>query len=1025
MATPMFAILLAAIASANAAGVGGFIKINFPYNSDKASLLSKLTVVVKTPQGSLVDQTEVQPTGYWIIPTTPTYRELIVSVRGPSGIIISPLSKTLTVPFNGEVYFHILGFSVTGNIVTKNSNSQNVPVSAALNVEVTGKNISLTTTSDTDGSYSLGPLVPGEYTVSIKDAIAEPQTIKIVDSSVACPELLITDWPQSGHINFPEGVTPRSISLELSGDATRTFATDKDGFFMLKDLNVGRYHLRCTEEGVSVSELSFQVTSSALAQQLILNFEGVTLSGSVKFPDGTPLAGAVVRLFPSNAVAKSDNEGCFEFTRVLPAAEPSLEVSLAFYTFSVPKLSPITTQKPSFAAVTVVNARIDVFVDCDSADISVSEPIPAAFTLTNKSFSLSAPAGTAVLISAASKCGFEKNEIAVKAPSPLVKFQRIKATVKGSVKCLGDCPASKSVILKNSQYTYEVQFEGDRFEVEDVEFGAYSLAISPPSSAEFRVDAATANVDRKEVDLGVVGSQTAFVFPVTASHEMTVMCGGQLLELKRGLNTVRALGAILTPGDCHIFAPVDLREQNRVVVESIEREIKVLSESPLSKFEVFVNGKRLNAPYKFTQGLDEEITAEVVAVAPYYVEPHRQTVRAPSGCADRSISFEVIRGIEFRGQVFPAIEGINVTASVDGRVIASAVTSTAGEYTLGSHPSNLKVVLSATKPGYNVRLRQGSFDFDVEKLAHVAVTITGAQTEGVLLSLSREDGFAENHFSEGTLTHIYSLAPGKYFLKPILREHEFEPSMSQFELKSGADFAVAFDAVRTRFGISGEVRRITGEAEPDIEIAAVLPTGEQVIETTDERGRFRIGMLPPNATYTLIARASGTSKVSTVTPETLRVRLENEERTGVRFLSLKAQQTVDLLGEVDVPGEFLEALNVILMSGQTVVDRFTFPSRSSNLFYFTNLTMLPYTVKVATTRQLSAELNCPPIDVEGSGSHQSVKIQCSVVHRADEASSASKWVAPAISAASVLVWIVFFNFKTIRDILSDLIPSRK
>ena len=131
----MIAFLFALAVSNYDAGVGGFVKFGFPFTGDKAELLSQLTVVVKTPQGSIVDEAEVQPTGYWIIPT-PTHRELVVSVRGPEGLIFSPQKINVNFPFNSDIDFEILGFSIIGRIVTKTTNGETVHVSAQLTVEV-------------------------------------------------------------------------------------------------------------------------------------------------------------------------------------------------------------------------------------------------------------------------------------------------------------------------------------------------------------------------------------------------------------------------------------------------------------------------------------------------------------------------------------------------------------------------------------------------------------------------------------------------------------------------------------------------------------------------------------------------------------------------------------------------------------------------------------------------------------------------------------------------------------------------
>lgn len=50
------------------------------------------------------------------------------------------------------------------------------------------------------------------------------------------------------------------------------------------------------------------------------------------------------------------------------------------------------------------------------------------------------------------------------------------------------------------------------------------------------------------------------------------------------------------------------------------------------------------------------------------------------------------------------------------------------------------------------------------------------------------------------------MQPGTYYLKPLLREHSFDPPVADWQLADGEQEEVALTAVRTVWGISGAVK---------------------------------------------------------------------------------------------------------------------------------------------------------------------------------------------------------------------------
>ncbi|KAH0785227.1 nodal modulator 1-like [Histomonas meleagridis] len=1023
--------LISLTVSTDSAGVGGFVSFQFPYNGDKASLFSQLTVVIKTPQGSLIDTAEVQPTGYWVIPT-PQHRELVITIRKPSGLVISPPTSYIQYPFNSNVDFQIQGFSVSGTIVAKADSNSLVHVS--LLVEVTnGKDITISNMSSTDGTYTIGPLPPGEYKVSLKDAIAESQKVTVDKPLSECNPLIITEWAQSGSVEFPEGTTKHSVKLQLSGEGiSQEVETDKDGRFVLKGLSVGSYQLKSANEDIIISSASFSISVSKLPVPIVMRYEGLKVHGKVTFPDAKGLSNVAVTLNPGNHHTKTDENGNFVFTQILSIEAPKLEVSYPFYKFEIPEIPPITIEPLPLINVLVTEAPINCRVECPKADLTFTGAVNTKVTVTNGTFCITSPVGEDVTIKAESECGFEYNEITVKSPNEKVRFSRMKATVDGTVKCINDkCNTNTILKLINSNYKYETKLnENGQFTFEDIEFGNYKLSILNTKNEKFAISKKDVKVSEKFTKVGEIGAQTSFVYNVTVSHSMSVKCGDEILQLQRGLNTIETKSTIIESYDCHKFSNVNIQMNQRIIVESIERQVIVNGEE--GTYTVYLNNEELNSPYKFNQKVDEEVTISLKAIAPYVVNPESQKVKSVSTCEECGIKFDVIRGIEYSGKIIPAVSGVSMTAISDGKVISSTLTNDLGEYSLGSYPSNINIEVTAVLDGYKFTKKEKSFDFESEKLSSIYVTFEhqpNANVKGIMLSISRVDGYAHNVMIDDENSVINNLEKGQYYIKPILREHEFIPSQTTIELTQ-QEANISFSIIRVKFGISGEVRRVTGEPEPDIEIEAVYPNGEHQTTVTDSHGKFRIGGLLPNQTITLISKISSTSLIGKVTPTQLKVKMENEEKTNIRFISLKPNPSFDIIGELDILPDFLPSMNVALMSSNgKVVDRFTFPSKLSNMFYFTNLTDEKYFIYAASTMQ-AARINCTAPEIEKQTPQVNTVVECQVAQdEAIEETHGSVVAATALAIVTGIVWVCIFNLKKVKELILDakqmVLPSKK
>jgi len=111
------------------------------------------------------------------------------------------------------------------------------------------------------------------------------------------------------------------------------------------------------------------------------------------------------------------------------------------------------------------------------------------------------------------------------------------------------------------------------------------------------------------------------------------------------------------------------------------------------------------------------------------------------------------------------------------------------------------------------------------------------------------------------------LSPGRYFLKPVLKEYEFQPSFLSFTLEDGATFDARFAALRVAYSVKGIARTLSGYplAGVTIEATATTADGDATMEDakSDSTGAFRVRGLVPGLEYTIGVKAGESVKAST------------------------------------------------------------------------------------------------------------------------------------------------------------------
>ena len=140
---------------------------------------------------------------------------------------------------------------------------------------------------------------------------------------------------------------------------------------------------------------------------------------------------------------------------------------------------------------------------------------------------------------------------------------------------------------------------------------------------------------------------------------------------------------------------------------------------------------------------------------------------------------------------------------------------------------DLEYTVGAERLGYVLSPIDGQpGSFTAKKLASVLVRLVdeqGAPLPGVLVSLSGgENNYRTNEQTgpNGSLSFL-GLSPGEYFVKPVLKEYEFEPRSKLITVKEGAEELVEVTAKRIAFSLYGSVTGLKGEPEAGVTMEAI------------------------------------------------------------------------------------------------------------------------------------------------------------------------------------------------------------
>jgi len=766
-----------------------------------------------------------------------------------------------------------------------------------------------------------------------------------------------------GQSQLSRGQCPDNVKAQVSAPSGLTqlchIKTDNRGRFMFPVVPPGKYKLvpfyqtSSTKFEVTPQMMDITVTSNSLQLPSPFIVSGFSVEGLVlASAGGQPLSGAQVTLAAGDKTftVMTDKSGKYRVESIvsssytLTAKYPGMEFT--------PVTAKVTPTSPTLPIVTAskyeVMGRLDyTTVAHDSArKIAVSgrSGLKTEVDVDVKgSFSSMLPSDTYSISVQSTPVDRQMGivfapvvlDVNVKdAPVTDLYFSPVRVTVSGTVKCLGTCPALK-VVLKPEGFGKDISMEikNGAFLFENQLPGSYIALVQGLHGLCFQTDSIPFKIESDPVD-NLHFQQTGWVMDVQSSHETVVKFtdtkdthGDLDIPIGQSTHCMPSPGPYkLSTVSCHIFhedaSSTGWKSGDRVVLRAVRHLVSgtVATTETIPDLQMMVTTESkevhtiaLTSPenrdglyyYKFGHNAlpHEQLIMEPIA-SKFLFHQSKLTVTIADDCQLDFVKFTATKGLFVSGLVTPALEGVAISVESDQLPQpATTTTDKDGKYSLGPFNRDIKYSVKAEKLGYVItEIKAGSFS--AKKLASVVVNVvdsSGAKLSGVVVSLSGgENNFRTNEKTgpNGSLSFL-ALSPGEYFVKPVLKEYDFEPKSKLITVKEGAEEVVQIVGKRVAFSAFGTLTSLRGDPEPGIVLEAV-GQGEDCAKYQEEGvsgsdGQFRIRGLQPSCSYHLQLKLSKSNyQVERTIPSFQPVTVDNGDVTGIELIAIRPKTSMDV-----------------------------------------------------------------------------------------------------------------------------------
>ncbi|XP_056645708.1 BOS complex subunit NOMO1 [Diorhabda sublineata] len=724
--------------------------------------------------------------------------------------------------------------------------------------------------------------------------------------------------------------------------------TKNNGEFLFQTLPNGNYSVVTynKRQNVYVIPESIQFTIYNNDLNLDNHFEivGFSVSGKVLRSKDAALANVRISL-NDQELTKTDSKGVYILEKV-KAGTHKIKATAENYLFdevsvsidpSIPELPDILPSAYKVCGtVTSDHSQTIIFAKSGSATFIQSESSPI-----NGTFCEFLSPGTYEIRVVVSDKNKEKGlqfyplvqtvEVSSEKTVNIV-FSQLKSTVFGKVQCLvpNECGNLSIVMKSGADNEHMFRIKDGVYSVNDVYPGAYEISILSNKFC-WEVDKQTVVIDREIVEVpSFIQKGYTVVFISSHATKLNFKIPGSTLPTHFDLPKGRSSFCLQISGDyqfnlegCHSYPQQTIiyktnAESNEVLLTAQKHVIKLgiqsTSDLGLVQVSVKIATEKTERKLKYNNGIYEldillepgENAVVVPQSEKLFFTPPILSVKGGEDCENLGVKFVAVVGKLFKGKIIPPLDGVMITVestSDSERLVID--TDDNGVFKFPPLDPNKEFKITAVKDSYILTGPNKDGNFLAHKLAEVIVEVLDIESNnplsGVLLSLSGGENYRKNLQSgdDGKI-NFNSLSPSEYFLRPMMKEYQFEPSSKIIPVLEGETVRVKLIAKRVAYSAFGQIVSLNGEPEFDMVVVArgVGNCSQYSEETTCENtGHFRIRGLQPYCSYNVVVKEGlrVNSLIERSAPEFIALESVKEDVKDLRLIVFSPVSQMDLL----------------------------------------------------------------------------------------------------------------------------------
>ncbi|XP_074644327.1 BOS complex subunit NOMO3-like isoform X2 [Tubulanus polymorphus] len=554
-----------------------------------------------------------------------------------------------------------------------------------------------------------------------------------------------------------------------------------------------------------------------------------------------------------------------------------------------------------------------------------------------------------------------------------VNFKQFKAKISGNLKCIDNCGTKIQVALSGRSGDKKIaKISGSgkslHFTFDDVMPGRYQVTVLEDTWCWKQK---TQEVDVRNRDVsGVELVHSGYVVPYSISHDKVILHFDRQGKDSKSVSFAATKGSNsyclekpgiykVTPESCHIFdedsytfdtsnpqmlSLVASRHQvdGRVVTPGIFRDIKIKimstlnAEKEIGPLEIFEeppsklgkdNKPYPDGPYVYRfvtiAKTGEKLTFTPSSKELLFYPPQAEMTVKGEACPGELVKLDGRRGLFINGKIQPPLAGVDIKIVSELRSeVMTTVSDAKGKYSVGPLHDDTKYFVTAKKDGYIMTEIDGKLGhFKAFKLGQIDVKVVDEDKKalgGVLLSLSGGSQYRSNNLTHENGSMVFvNLSPGQFFLRPMMKEYNFEPSSKMIEVKEGSTVSLEVTGKRVAYSCFGLVSSLNGEPEPGVMVEAV-GQGEtcsvyQEESKTEKDGSYRIRGLQPNCKYEIRLKAGESNEhIERAAPKSIHIQVEKSDKMNVNIIAFRRLNQLDLSGRIVGDQKNLPGLKVVL-----------------------------------------------------------------------------------------------------------------